>query len=165
MMREAGPCRRTGVSLIRRAVLLLALGAVAGCGSQTIHFDRGVRATIADFGPSQLQRFGIYYQDNYRDGPSPSAVVLDLDDGVAFEGERWSRAGDESASRLLSQALDAGLMATELRDPDGELLGYLVATERWYGRRRIRYRVVVAETNDSYDVLASVYTQATGGGV
>lgn len=149
--------------LVHGVALLLVLGALSGCGSQTIRFDRGVTATVAGFGPSQLQRFGVYYQDNYWNGPSPSAVLLDVDDGVAFEGERWSRAQSGSEARLVSRALDAGLMATELRDADGNLLGYLVATERWYDRRRNRYRMVVAQAGGSYDVLTSEHTHETGG--
>ncbi|NIR29555.1 MAG: hypothetical protein GWN84_09650 [Gammaproteobacteria bacterium] len=150
--------------LARGAGLLVVLGALSGCGSQTIRFDRGVTTTVADLGPSQLQQFGVYYQDNYSNGPTPSAVLLDADDGVAFAGERWSRAQSGSAPRLLSQALDAGYLATELRDTDGNLLGYLVATERWYDRRRNRYRLVVAEAGGSYEVLTSEITHEIGGG-
>ncbi len=155
--------RRIGAGSARILAPLLLSGALAACGSQTIRFDPGVRETVAGFDASELRRFDVYYQDNYWNGPSPSAVVLDVDDGVAFEGERWSRAQSGSEARLVSRALDAGLMATELRDADGNLLGYLVATERWYDRRRNRYRMVVAQAGGSYDVLTSEHTHETGG--
>ncbi len=147
---------RVGSRPARLLALLLAVGALAGCGVNTIHFDRGVTAYVASLDASQLQRFAVHYQDNYWNGPSPSAVLLDIEDGVPFEGDprwsRWSRAQEESAARLLSQALDAGFMATELRDVDENLLGYLVATEQWYGERRNRYQLVVADDGKSYDV-------------
>lgn len=144
---------------------LLVGGVLAGCGTHTIQFDRDVTAHVGNLDASQLQRFGMYYQDNYWEGPSPSAVLLDVEDDVAFEGAvGWRRAQDESAARLLSRALDAGFMATELREPDGDLLGYLVATERWYGERRNHYRLIVADDGGSYDVPHSQLLRGADGG-
>ncbi len=135
--------------------LLLLAGALAGCGTHTINFERDVTAYVAGLDGSQLRDFDVYHQNTIWNGPRPSAVLLDIRDGVAFEGAGWSGAQDEEAPRLLSRAFERGLMATELRDTGGGLLGYLVATEGWYGERRNRYRLIVADDGESYDVAHS----------
>jgi len=163
MKESSDSCRSRALGPCQALTLLLLVAALAGCAtSRAVSFDPGVTETVAGFDPSRLDRFEVYYQDNYSYEPSPSAVLLDVSDDVAFQGAGWSRAQDGSESRLVAKALDAGLEVSELRDGHGNLLGYLVATTRKQRKRQNLYRLAMVNAG-SYDLRTHQFQYDRGG--